>query len=105
VTLTVLIKMKLYHHTNAGKLILLTVKLTKGFELLRHYKTGREEEIGRVRNILGGMQVVMQYPLVLVKVGLEKKTVNPSNLYLNTPFIHHIKLCSHNKYQFQLAQY
>jgi hypothetical protein len=79
------------------KLILLTVKLTKVFKILRHYKTGREEEIGGVRNILGRMQFVMQYSLFLVKVGLEGKTVNPSNLCLNIPFIHHIKLCSHNK--------
>jgi hypothetical protein len=53
-----------------GKLKLHTFKLTKGFKLLKHYKTGREEEIGGVRKILAGMQVFMQYPLVLVKVGL-----------------------------------
>jgi len=46
-----------------GKRLLLTVKLTEGFKLLRHYKTGREEEIGGVRKILAGMQVVMQYRL------------------------------------------
>jgi hypothetical protein len=43
---------------------------------LRHYKTEREEEIGGVRNILLGMQVVMQYALFLVKVGLEEKTIS-----------------------------
>jgi hypothetical protein len=51
------------------------------------------------------MQVVMQYTLFLVKVDLEEKTVNTSNLYLNTPFIHHINLCSHNKYQFRLVHH
>lgn len=51
------------------------------------------------------MQVVMQYPLALVKVGLEQKTVNRSNLYLNTPFIQHIKFCFQNKYQFQLVHH
>ena len=87
------------------KLILLTVKLTKDFKHLRRYKTGREEEIGGVRNILGCMHFVMQYLLFLVKVGLEEKTVNTSNLYLNTPFIQHMKLRSHNKYQFRLVHH